>query len=154
VQAFDRSEMEQERFQGLTQRTIRASLRALLCQEQFKAATGGLTVAATAIVMSVGGFSVFHGNMTVGSLLVLIAYFGALFSPIEPLACLAAGLASAGAGARRVFDVIESSETTVVEIPAARPLPAVQNSRGRHLQVEGVTFGYEPDRAVLQNVTF
>ncbi len=45
--------------------------------------TSGLTKVATAVVMAVGGISVLQGTMTVGSLLVVLSYFAALYSPIE-----------------------------------------------------------------------
>jgi ATP-binding cassette subfamily B protein/subfamily B ATP-binding cassette protein MsbA len=153
VQAFGREELEEERFHSLAQRTVRANLRSLLCQEQFKFSTGFVTIVATAVVMFVGAMSVLQGTMTVGDLLVVLSYFGALYSPIETLAYLGAGFASAGAGARRVLDVFESPDKTVKELPNAGPLPAPQNGRRGHIRLEGVTFGYEPERAILHNVS-
>jgi len=153
VQAFGREEQEQRRFHGLTQRTIRANLLSLLGQEQFKVSTGAVTVLATTVVMAVGGIFVLQGTITVGSLLVILSYFGTLYSPIETLAYLGAGFASAGAGARRVLELFDTQEM-VQEIPGAKPLAAPQHERGRHIRLEGVTFGYEPGHAVLRNISF
>jgi ATP-binding cassette subfamily B protein/subfamily B ATP-binding cassette protein MsbA len=153
VQAFGREQHEQRRFEGLTQRTIRANLRTLLSQEQFKVCTSGLTKVATAVVMAVGGMSVLQGTMTVGSLLVVLSYFAALYAPIESLAYLGLGFASAGAGARRVFEVISPEAETVKEAPDATPLPARENYRGGHVYLEGVTFGYQPGRPVLHDIS-
>jgi ATP-binding cassette subfamily B protein/subfamily B ATP-binding cassette protein MsbA len=152
VQAFGREKNEQQRFDHLTQRTIRANLRTLLYQEQYKVITGGMTVLATAIVMAVGGISVLQGTIEVGILLVVLFYLSALFSPVETLAYLAAGFASAGAGARRVLEVFDAQDT-VKELPEALPLPAPHSGTGRHIRLDGVTFGYLPGHPVLHNVS-
>jgi ATP-binding cassette subfamily B protein/subfamily B ATP-binding cassette protein MsbA len=153
VQAFGREQHEQRRFEGVTERTIRANLRTLLSQEQFKVSTSGLTKVATAVVMAVGGMSVLQGTMTVGTLLVLLSYFAALYSPIEELAYLGVGFASAGAGARRVFEVMSPQTETVKEAPDAMPLPERKHDRRGHVSLEGVTFGYEPGRPVLHDIS-
>lgn len=153
VQAFGREEQEHRRFHGLTQRTIRANLCTLLCQEQFNVSTGSLTRIATVLVMAVGGMSVLRGTMTVGDLLVVLSYFAALYSPIETLAYLGAGFASAGAGARRVLEVFDGQEATVKELPSACPLPPPHDNRRGHIRLEGITYGYEPNRAVLHDVS-
>ncbi len=75
VKAFGREETENQRFRDLARRNIGAIVRALVCQQQFNVTTNLLTTLATASVMLVGGWSVLQGSLTVGSLLVLIAYF-------------------------------------------------------------------------------
>jgi ATP-binding cassette subfamily B protein/subfamily B ATP-binding cassette protein MsbA len=153
LQAFGREAKEHQRFHGLTQRTIRANLVALLYQQQFNVSTGTVTKVATAVVMAVGGMSVLQNTMTVGTLLVVLSYFAALYSPIENLAYLGAGFASAGAGARRVLEMFETQEV-IREMPGAKPLPVPQNERRGRICLEGITFGYEPGRAILHDITF
>ena len=84
---------------------------------------------------------------------MLIAYFRQLYSSVENLAYIGAGFASARAGARRVFEVIGSDRNSVHEAPAARPLPIAPHGPRGHLRLEDVTFGYEPDRPVLRDVS-
>ncbi|HEX2473800.1 MAG TPA: ATP-binding cassette domain-containing protein, partial [Lacipirellulaceae bacterium] len=84
---------------------------------------------------------------------VLLSYFAALYSPIEELAYLGVGFASAGAGARRVFEVTSPHAETVKEAPDAIPLPVRENHRRGHVSLEGVTFGYEPGRPVLHDIS-
>ena len=153
VKAFGREEATNQRFRGLAQQTIRANLRTLASQQQFNVSTSTLATVATASVMVVGGWSVLQGSLTVGSLLVLIAYFHQLYSSVENLAYIGAGFASARAGARRVFEVIGSDRNSVHETPAARPLPVAPHGPRGHLRLEDVTFGYEPDRPVLRDVS-
>ena len=153
VQAFGREEEEDRRFRGLARRTVQARLRTWVSQQQFILSTGALTATAKAVVMAVGGLAVLKGSMTVGSLLVLMAYFAALFSPVETLAYLGTGFASAAAGARRVLEILETGEECVREAPGARPLSAPRGSRRGHIRLERVTFGYDPERPVLHDVS-
>jgi ATP-binding cassette subfamily B protein len=152
VQAFGREKLEDRRFQHLAGRTVQATLRAEVAQHWFKLSTGTVNAAATAVVMLFGGLAVLHSRLTVGDLLVLISYFAALYSPIETLAYLSEGFASAGAGARRVLGVLESGEAPLVDRPDARPFP--EATPQVHLRFENVTFGYDPQLPVLHEVSF
>jgi ATP-binding cassette subfamily B protein/subfamily B ATP-binding cassette protein MsbA len=91
--------------------------------------------------------------MTVGSLLVVLSYFAALYSPIETLAYLGVGFASAGAGARRIFEITTSPAESVREAPDAVALPVREHSRLGHISLERVTFGYEAGRPILHDVS-
>lgn len=153
VKAFGREEDANQRFRRLTRRIIRANLRTLICQEQFNLSTNAITTVAMAAIMLLGGWSVLEGSLTVGSLLVLIAYFNALYSPIENLVYVGAGFASARAGARRVLEVMDTDHAAVREVPNARTLAPADGRRGGHIRLENVTFGYEPERPVLQNIS-
>ncbi len=153
VQAFGREALELRRFRDLAERAVQANVRFLVSQEQFKLGTGGLTALATAIVMLVGGLAVARDAMSVGDLLVLLAYFAALYSPLENLAYLGPGFASAAAGARRVFEMISADEHAVVEAAEARALPVRSDGAGAHVRIERLTFGYETGRPVLHDVS-
>jgi ATP-binding cassette, subfamily B, bacterial len=150
VQAFGREEHEDRHFAGLAGRSVRAYLRALSSQLQYKIGTGATTAAGTALVMGIGGFEVFLGSLTVGTLLVFLSYLASLHASLETLAYLGPGFASAAAGARRVFEVLDVDEE-VRDAPGAKPLPA--GGQRRHVCLEGVTFGYKPGRPVLQDVS-
>ena len=153
VQAFGREQHEDERFRGLAGRTLRVNMRSAVLDEQFKISTGAFSAAATAIAMLVGGVNVLSGTLTVGDLLVLIAYFNSLYSPLETMAYLASGFAGARAGARRVLEVLESEDDSVPEAPDARPLPDRPRSARGHIRLDNVTFGYEPGRPALRDVS-
>ncbi len=153
VQAFGREQHEEERFRGLAGQTLQANLRTAICQEQFKVGTGAFSAGATAIAMLIGGTHVLAGSLTIGSLLVLITYFNSLYAPLETLAYLSSGFASARAGSRRVLEVLQSGDEAVPEAHDAKPLPAGPRSARGHVRLDGVTFGYEPGRAVLHDVT-
>jgi ATP-binding cassette, subfamily B, bacterial len=152
VQAFGREEHEDSRFAGLAGHTIHASLRALSSELQYKVGMDATTAAGTALVMGIGGFQVLQGSLTVGSLLVFLSYLASLHASLETLAYLGPGFASAAAGARRVFEVLDAAEE-VRDAPGAKPLPSRPAGQRGRVRLEGVTFGYEPGRPVLHDVT-
>jgi ATP-binding cassette subfamily B protein/subfamily B ATP-binding cassette protein MsbA len=51
----------------------------------------------------------------------------------------------------RVFEILSHPEQEVSDRPEARPLPA-RPGRGAHVRFEGVTFGFEPGRPVLNGI--
>jgi ATP-binding cassette, subfamily B, bacterial len=153
VQAFGREDDEEARFRELSQRTVQANLRTAFSQQQFIVSTGAVGAVATAAVMLIGGASVLAGEITIGTLLVFMAYFNSLYSPLETLAYLGSGFSTASAGARRVLEVLEDRDCGVQDAPDAVPLPAPSTGVRGHVQIQEVTFGYQEGRPVLQDVS-
>jgi ATP-binding cassette subfamily B protein/subfamily B ATP-binding cassette protein MsbA len=151
VQAFGREQHEDRRFQGLSGRTRRATMRAMSSQLQFKFGVGAATAAGTAVIMGIGGFNVLEGSLTVGSLLVFMSYLVSLYTPLEDLAYLSTGFASAAARAGRVFEVLDT-EVEVSDRPGAVDLPLRARGQRGHVSLEGVWFDYQPGRPVLKDV--
>jgi ATP-binding cassette subfamily B protein len=58
-------------------------------------------------------------------------------------------LMMAMAGAERIFDLLET-KPDVQDLPDAKPLPRIVG----HVKFENVTFGYNPDRPVLHDISF
>jgi ATP-binding cassette subfamily B protein/subfamily B ATP-binding cassette protein MsbA len=152
VQSYAREEAETRRFRRLSRRTVQAYLANLAAQLQFKIGTGTVTALGTAALTALGGWHVLNGTLTIGGLWVFLSYLTALYAPMETLAYLSSGFASASASARRVFEVMDT-EMAVKDAPDAGPLPAVTGRRPGHVRFESVTFGYEAGKPVLCEVT-
>ena len=151
VRAFGQEAAQHRRFVDLCRETGTAYVRSVLAQLQFKVGASGVTAVATAIVMAVGGTQVVAGKLTLGSLLVFLSYLASLYTPMETLAYLSSAVASAGAGARRVFETL-GDEDHVVEHPHARRLVPAVSGQGTHIRIEGITFGYDGARPTLRNI--
>lgn len=149
VKAFTREPYEDVRFSDAWRRADLAFRRLTVSEIQFKAGTGAVTALGTAGVMVLGGYHAAGGTMTLGGLVVFLSYLASMYAPLETLAYLSAGFADAGAGARRVLEVLDSDDA-VAESPHARDLP--RDLRG-DVGLEQVTFGYEADRPVLHEVS-
>ncbi len=154
VQAFSREESESHRFAQMAGRSVQARIQSEFAQHRFRVSTGTVTAVGAAIVLLVGGISVLEERMTVGTLLVLISYFSALYAPIESLAHLSQGFASAAAGAKRVLEVMGGPDAGVVDRPGAKPVVPQAKSGGVAVSFTNVSFGYEPDTPVLHDVSW
>jgi ATP-binding cassette subfamily B protein len=86
--------------------------------------------------------------------LVLLAYFAALYSPLETLTYLVEGLASAKAGARRVLEILDEDQQRLEDAIDAKPLSCANKALGASVRFENVTFGYTSNRPVLNSVAF
>jgi len=153
VKAFSREAHADKTFRGLSAGILQANLQNRSYQLRYKVAVSAPTAIGAAAMMLLGGFRVLQGSLSVGSLLVFLAYLDSLYRPIVGLAYLSTSFALTAASARRVFEILEA-DVEVREAPEAKPIPAkILDGRG-HVRFLNVTFGYEPKRAVLRNVTF
>jgi ATP-binding cassette subfamily B protein len=127
---------------------MKATLRSTSVDLQFKILTGLATITGTAVVVWVGGSHVLSGDLTVGSVLVFLAYLRALYAPLEALMYSSSTIQGAAGSAQRVLEILQT-KPDVKDAPGAVELPP---SRG-HLQFHNVTFGYDPHRPVLHDIT-
>src|SRR5262249_21654301 len=143
---------EAQRFRRLSDTTFRAYVRTLFAQIHFKVAVSVPTACGSAALMAVGGLYVVQGRLSVGTLLVFLAYLDSLYWPMSALAYLATGYASAAASSRRVFEILDA-EDVIHDAPQARPLPVLPAVNRGHVRLENVVFGYEPNCAVLKGIS-
>jgi ATP-binding cassette subfamily B protein/subfamily B ATP-binding cassette protein MsbA len=101
----------------------------------------------TAITTYLGARQVLAGYLTVGELFVFLSYLVQLYEPLSQLSYVGATAAGALAGARRVFEILDTPD----EIKA--PSSPVQAQAG-DIVFRGVSFSYRPGREVLRDVSF
>jgi len=102
-----------------------------------------------ALVLWVGGWQVVHDRMSVGQLVAFMFYLGLFYEPIARLHGLNQMLQAARAAGERVFDILDAPverSDRMIRKPLRTPL------RGEVIY-ENVTFGYNPDRPVLKNIS-
>ncbi|QSO52248.1 ABC transporter ATP-binding protein [Alicyclobacillus curvatus] len=107
--------------------------------------------AAVAAVVWVGGTAVLHGTILFGTLYAFISYIRQFFQPINSITQQWNTLQSSMVAADRIGQVL------MVE-PAVqddqRPLPVEDASIEGRIEFRDVSFGYKPDRLVLQHIDF
>ncbi|HTM55767.1 MAG TPA: ABC transporter ATP-binding protein [Pirellulales bacterium] len=148
VQVFRGESRADLSFSNQARSILKATLGSSSIDLQFKILMGLATVSGTALIIWVGGSHVLSGELTVGGMLVFLAYLRALYAPLETLMYSSSTIQGAAGSAQRVLDILHT-EPDVKDAPGARELPP---SRG-HLQFQHVTFGYVPDRPVLHDIS-
>jgi ATP-binding cassette subfamily B protein len=149
VQAFGGEAAADKRLQGDVDRIMRATIAMTWAQFRFKIALGAITALGTAGVFYVGAQHALSGRLSLGTILVFLAYLSSLYSPLQDVSHSSSTVAEAVGSARRVVEVLDAPPD-VVERPDAVELERVAGE----VAVEDVWFGYEPGRPVLRGVSF
>ena len=147
VQSFTREDVENRRYAETGDQMVHAYRRSIVMSMWFKLAIGAATTIGTGVVLYLGGLYVLEGKMTVGSVLVFIAYLGALYDPLHSVTYSSSTLQYAAAQADRVMEIMETAPD-----PDDAPDAAEVTIRGDVLY-EDVSFAYEPGRPVLEHVS-
>ncbi len=100
------------------------------------------------VVIAVGGTIIMADGMAYEDLLTFVLYVGTFVGPMRRLANFSEMFANGFAGLNRFVDIMRT-EPTVKDQPDARPL---ENVKGE-ISVENVTFAYDGDLEVLQDVS-
>ena len=127
VQAFTREREAGGQFSGRSRGAVRAALAAMDLEARWSPMADLLLAAGGGLVLWLGVTAVTSGRMTLGTLLVVLAYLSSLYGPIRALARLARTLARGAASRERILEVLDSGEV-VPEAPD--PVPAGPPRRG------------------------
>ena len=149
VKSFARERHELARFSRSGDHTMRARLGLTWQESLFSVAVTAVTLAGTALVLVVGGLHVLQGTLTVGGLLVVIAYLAAVYNPISAIAHTTGSLHQAVVSARRVREILALTPERL-DAPDALDASGIE---GR-VRFDRVSFAYDGTRRVLEDVSF
>lgn len=145
-------------FQQLTGTMKQSSIRAAVLSALFMPIVVTLGSFATAYVLWKGGYDVFSGTMTVGTLGVFISYSMSIFEPIRDIARIFADLQSSQAAAERVITMMETEpdiqdKPEVVEKYGTAFDPKRENWEPivGDIEFKNVSFQYKKGEKVLKN---
>ncbi|MBD2079358.1 ABC transporter ATP-binding protein [Leptolyngbya sp. FACHB-17] len=149
VQAFGSEALNRQKFLNLAEKAIALQQQAVLVNSTYGFVNGSITTIGTALILYMAGQQVLLGTLTVGSLLVFLAYLRSIQGAFRGLLTTYGQLKSTEANTDRVLEILETQET-VRNQSGARPLMAPVKG---HIVLQGVTFGYEPAFPILHNVS-
>jgi ABC-type multidrug transport system fused ATPase/permease subunit len=149
VQAFGTETRNRQHFRTIADDAVNLAQRGAVLSGTYRLMTGALITAGAALVLYVGGARVLSGEMTVGTLLVFLAYMTTLQTTADSLLRTYGDLKPVQASIDRVLDILNSRDEVRETLKARR---LARRSRG-HISIENVSFGYEPDQPVLTDVT-
>jgi ATP-binding cassette subfamily B protein/subfamily B ATP-binding cassette protein MsbA len=147
VQAFTQEEDEYRRFMGASRQSLGATLKLYRWQTLYSAAVNTLIAAGTAIVIYAGARAVLDHHLSIGQLVVFIAYLAQLYTPVNQLTQSWGLIAGARVGATRCFEVLEV-EADLKDGPLSFPDSGVPGE----IEWRGVSFRYHADMPVLHHV--
>lgn len=149
VQAFGREELNDRWFARTTGEALRTTLSVTQVQLRFKVLMGLATALGTAAVMWLGSQHALTGPLSnIGIIILFLSYLSSLYAPLEAIMYTSSTLQGATGSARRVWEVLQT-ETQVADRPGATLLEAPHG----HVHFENVTFGYDPGRPVLREIS-
>ncbi|MEE8047110.1 MAG: ABC transporter ATP-binding protein [Dehalococcoidia bacterium] len=108
-----------------------------------------MTGSALAIVLIFGGQRVLDNTIEIGTMVAFLLYVQRFFEPIRTLTMHYALLQRAVASGHRIFELLDIP-LEVADKPDAKPIADVH---GR-VEFKNVTFGYDPERPILRNISF
>ncbi len=159
VQSFTREATEAARFGGRADAALEARWRQHAAEVVYLAAVAAVFALGIAAIVWAGARQVLDGRLSVGQLLVFLAYLAQLHEPLNQLSNVGSTLASSRAGTRRVLELLDEEDSVT---RGARPVetesrgsaaPIVARCAGG-LVFDAVSFSYAAGRPVLREVSF
>ncbi|GBF06888.1 ABC transporter ATP-binding protein [Deinococcus aerius] len=149
VQGFAREGAELRRVEALGRELYDVQVRAVALRNRAFPLARFVANFGNVIMLGGGVLFILAGHFTLGGLLAYRGYGRYFYGPIDDLVNIGDLLQRAEASGRRVFEVLDAP-VSVTERPGAQPLP---KPVGGEVRFEAVTFGYDPARPVLEDVT-
>jgi len=147
IQAYGRQDVEVERFEVESGDLYDAHMRSVRAQAWYLPVIEFAGLGTTALVVGIGGAMVIADVITIGTVAFFVLTLGNLFEPIQQLSQLFNTVQSAGAGLKKLFELLDTP-VDVAERPGAVDLP-----QSGSVVVDGVSFSYIPDSPVLSDVS-
>jgi ATP-binding cassette subfamily B protein len=149
IKAFGQEDQEHERFVRRSTKRVSGQLRLALLQAVFNMFIGLTIAGGTAASLYIGVRHVRSGALTIGSLLVVMAYIAQLYQPLQALTNKTSDLQSWMTSMERCF-VLMDYAPEIAENPAAQPL---SRARGE-FEFRNVSFEYGESGRGLHDISF
>ena len=108
-----------------------------------------LTRLANVVIAIIAGKAMLDGTMTVGVVQAFFQYVSQIAEPLTEASFMINSLQSALASARRTFELLDGTE----EIPDPAAPARLENAKGT-ISFSHVSFGCDPDRLLMKNISF
>ena len=149
IQALNRHQENHNVMRGKVQEFFGSAMRAARLGGVMLPTVEIMTGIALGLVLIFGGNRVLSGAIEVGPMVAFLLYVQRFFEPIRSLTMHYAMLQRAVASGHRIFELLDIP-LEIQDKRDAKPIGAVE---GR-VEFNNVTFGYDPDRPILRNITF
>jgi ABC-type multidrug transport system fused ATPase/permease subunit len=146
---FGRERYEHRKFRSQGETAVNARVGLTVRQTAFNLAVTTCTAIGTGLVFFFGFRALFRGDISVGELIVLLAYIGSVYLPLEQISSTVGSLHQQFVQLRSSFDLLDT-EPEVKEAP-----DAIELGTGRgDVIFDGVTFAYKGRQNVVDEISF
>lgn len=177
TQSYTREEYEENAFTARTSAAMEKRMAQHGTELRYWFAIAVVFACGTGGLVWFGAGQVLAGKLTVGQLLIFLAYLAQLYEPLNQLSHVGSTMANALVGTQRVYEILDTPEE-VRDVPTARPVMSAKefaqvtapqharrtgpprNPDPRTLVADGevrfeqVSFSYQKGQPVLTEVTF
>jgi len=150
VKAFRTEKEELRKYLGALKRNVKVKLENVRLEMTKHAAVGGIERIAIGIITLFGGYQVIKGSLTPGALTAIILYLTQLVSLHSESEFSFQRIAFGLVSCKRVNEVLEQQG-----VEDSKSIQAQEKGlRGYSIQFKKVSFSYENDKPVLENLSF
>jgi ATP-binding cassette, subfamily B, multidrug efflux pump len=148
VKVFGRQEESAAAFEEHNEELYRASFKAQFVSGIMQPAMMFIANLNYVLVAVVGGLRVAMGALSIGDVQAFVQYSRQFSQPLTQVASMANMVQSGVASAERVFELLDADEQSPDPAKPARP----EKVRG-HVELKGVSFRYEQDRPLIEDLS-
>jgi ABC-type multidrug transport system fused ATPase/permease subunit len=149
IVAFGREEHEFRRFRKQTTSAVAARVKVTIRQTIFSLVVNMITAVGSTLVLGLGAYHVIQGKLTVGQMLVVIAYIAAVYKPLETISYTIGSLQDRFISLKNTFQFLDV-KPDIKDEPHAR---AITSASGL-IVYEHVNFSYSGRVATLKDISF
>ena len=149
IKAFGQENREYERFVRHSSKRMSGQVRLSIMQATYNLLVGLTIAGGTAAALYLGVRHVQAGMLTVGSLLVVMAYIGQMYQPLQLVSTKVTDLQIWLASLERAFMLLDQT-TEIAESPNAAPLLRAHG----HFEFREVSFRYDESGRGVEHISF
>lgn len=147
--AFGRENHEYRRFRSQGERAVNARVDLTVRQTVFSLVVNMITAGGTALVLGFAAYHVLQGQVTVGQMLVVLAYLASVYQPLEAISYTVGSLQDKFVGLQMAYG-LRDTLPDILDAPDAIPL---EQAKG-HIRFEKVRFTYPTRTDTLKGISF
>jgi ATP-binding cassette subfamily B protein len=148
VKGFGQEEQETAKLRAVGRRLFAGRLRTIRLNARYTPALQAVPALGQVAMLALGGWLAVRGHITLGTFVAFSSYLAQLVGPVRMLAMVLTVGQQARAGTERVLELIDTEPSLAdgtVDLPADAPAT---------VEFDDVSFGYDPERPVLQHLSF
>jgi ATP-binding cassette subfamily B protein len=148
VKGFGQEEQETQKLREVGRRLFAGRLRTIRLNSRYTPALQAVPALGQVAMLALGGWLAVRGHITLGTFVAFSTYLAQLVGPVRMLAMVLTVGQQARAGTERVLELIDTEPALT---DGTKDLPADAPAT---VEFDDVSFGYDPDRPVLDGLSF